>query len=413
MRSTAKAITHVCLLVTVLVAWSPIVVAQGGQSPIYYFGEYASHAVNPMSKVVFDGNRNLYGATTLGGTGCSSGCGTLYELTPQGEGTWVLSNYYDFKGGADGALPWAPVTIDTAGNIYGTTASDGSHGWGTVFELTSGQSGGSKFHVLYNFNKDDSVYGQLGIDKSGDVFGVTVYGKIFALIPGPNGWKYKVLTSLPGSLSPAVNAGLLVGKGGLYGTSVYGGTGICKDGFGNNLGCGFVFQVTEKNGVWTASVIYNFKGAPNDGAQPYGGLVSDAQGNRYSTTHFGGNGPCVLSPPGCGTLFKLSSSNGVWKDQILHHFVDGPTDGSLPTAEPIFDSFHELIGTADAGGTDGCGLIYKWAPSAPNWTIVSNFHYNDGCNPMSPLTFGSFGFLYGTSYVGGLFDLGTVFTLVR
>jgi hypothetical protein len=40
-------------------------------------------------------------------------------------GAWAQPKYkvlYDFKGGTDGAVPFDGVTIDQAGNLYGTTA---------------------------------------------------------------------------------------------------------------------------------------------------------------------------------------------------------------------------------------------------------------------------------------------------
>ncbi len=403
MGSTPKVFTQLCLLAAV-VAWSSTALAQGAQTPIYYFGNDASGGVNPWSKIIFDRNNNLYGTTPWGGVGCNgSGCGTVYELTPQSAGTWALTNYYDFTGGTDGSAPIAGVILDSHGNIYGTTTQGGLYGQGALFELTPGVGGSWIFKVLYNLS--DQVIGRLGIDNRGDLYGATLNGTIFALIPGLSGWTYKVIAQLL-PLPNGVSAGLLVGKDGvLYGTSYSGGIGTC---FGQNSGCGFVFQVTRKAGVWRASTIYDFKGAPSDGAGPNGELLSDSQGNLYSTTQAGGSGACS---GGCGTLFRLVRSNGVWKEQILHNFAGGTSDGMSPSSEPIFDGAHELIGTAENGGTANCGVIYKWSPSPPNWTIISNFLYSDGCGPYAPMTFDAYGFLYGTTSAGGVFNGGTVFTM--
>src|SRR5262249_8467539 len=144
---------------------------------------------------------------------------------------------------------------------------------------------------------------------------------IFGLRSTPTGWKYKILAFLPQTSN--LQAGLLIGKGGvLYGTASMGGSGIC-DSSGYNYGCGFVFQLTQSKGLWNMSVIYNFQGAPKDGASPYGEVVTDTQGNLYGTTMFGGSGPCAAFLNGCGTLFRLVRSNGTWKNEILHNFVGG------------------------------------------------------------------------------------------
>jgi uncharacterized repeat protein (TIGR03803 family) len=94
---------------------------------------------DPAFGVVFDSAGNLYGATYLGGHSnrkClyNQTCGVVFELTP-GSNKWNFHDVYRFKGGKDGANP-AEIILDTANNIYGTTAAGGVYGAGVVYEIT-------------------------------------------------------------------------------------------------------------------------------------------------------------------------------------------------------------------------------------------------------------------------------------
>jgi uncharacterized repeat protein (TIGR03803 family) len=88
----------------------------------------------PMSNLTLDAAGNLYGTTSGGGTGaCNSGCGTVFELKRTQDG-WKEEVLHHFVG-TDGESPGAGVIFDKAGNLYGTTTSGGSNGGGTVFKL--------------------------------------------------------------------------------------------------------------------------------------------------------------------------------------------------------------------------------------------------------------------------------------
>ncbi len=104
----------------------------------------------PAATLLMDSSGNLYGTTTAGGitAGCplgSGGCGTVFKLTPHGS-AWTESILWAFTGGADGALPYAPVVSDSHGNLYGTAYNGGdlnstnpmcaAIGCGVVFKLT-------------------------------------------------------------------------------------------------------------------------------------------------------------------------------------------------------------------------------------------------------------------------------------
>jgi uncharacterized repeat protein (TIGR03803 family) len=148
----------------------------------------------------------LYGTTEEGGTGtggtgfaCSSGCGTVFSLTPPATpgGAWTETVLHDFAfTGGDGAVPEAGVVIGTSGVLYGTTAYGGASDAGTVFSLTPPASPGGAWTetVLHDFTGgSDGRYPEAGVamGKSGGLFGTTDLGgagtcncgTVFALKP--------------------------------------------------------------------------------------------------------------------------------------------------------------------------------------------------------------------------------------
>jgi uncharacterized repeat protein (TIGR03803 family) len=84
----------------------------------------------PTSGVIVNAG-NLYGATIGGG---ATGCGVVYELTPQPDGSWQYALLHSFLG-SDGCQPDANLTIGPDGNLYGTTATGGLGGAGVVFQI--------------------------------------------------------------------------------------------------------------------------------------------------------------------------------------------------------------------------------------------------------------------------------------
>jgi uncharacterized repeat protein (TIGR03803 family) len=142
---------------------------------------------NSIGGVVFDNAGNLYGATSGGGPGSG---GTVYELTPSG-GAWTLSLLYSFVSSGYLPGPYASLTMDTAGNLYGTTTKDGAHGLGSVFKLTP--SNGSWTETdLYDFasgSKGSVPYGSVLIDASGNLYGTASaggangYGVVWEITP--------------------------------------------------------------------------------------------------------------------------------------------------------------------------------------------------------------------------------------
>jgi uncharacterized repeat protein (TIGR03803 family) len=157
-------------------------------------GSSCSDGGFPVAQLIFDKAGNLYGTTQYGGAFIScgatnGGCGTVFELTPNSDGSWTETVLYAFLGGSDGGIPVGGVLFDKAGNLYGTTSMGGgskqcgSAGCGTIFELTPSSGGGWSETVLYSFclhstNCDDGAEPQAGLilDPAGNLYGTTIYG---------------------------------------------------------------------------------------------------------------------------------------------------------------------------------------------------------------------------------------------
>jgi uncharacterized repeat protein (TIGR03803 family) len=149
---------------------------------------------NPDSVLLFDSRGNLYGTTDNGGSSetCDGGCGTIFELSPQ-DGGWtetVLYNFCALDDCTDGLLPSrGPLVRDSAGNLYGTTDFGGTSrncnggGCGVVFKLDRA----GKESVLHSFtNRADgaSPYAGLTIDSAGKLYGAVLFGGDFNCKPG-------------------------------------------------------------------------------------------------------------------------------------------------------------------------------------------------------------------------------------
>ena len=127
---------------------------------------------DPLSRPILDQQGNLYG-TTSRGPGDQSG-GTVYQLGASG-GTYSVLTALPALPGTNG--PVAALTMDAAGNLYGTSQQGGSNGYGSVFKLT--YSGGSWIYTdLHDFNQQDGAYpyGSVALDAQGNLYGTTYSG---------------------------------------------------------------------------------------------------------------------------------------------------------------------------------------------------------------------------------------------
>ena len=377
----------------------------------------------PASNLVRDAAGNLYGTTWQGGskncTGAFTGCGIVFKLTPTSTG-WSYSVLYVFKGGHDGANPIGNLTFDSAGNIYGTTQNGGDptclkgDGCGTVFELSPLSGGGWKERVLHVFNGSDGA-GPIGgviLDSVGNLYGTTSSDSA-------NYGFGTVFELTPGAQRQWTETTLYAFQANIHGSDgAYPYGDLVFDKAGNLYGTtqmggtafnGTVFKLTYSNGSWKESILYNFSGG-GDGGMPLGGLIFDTAGNLYGTTQGGG--------AGYGTVFELTPSHGSWVETVLLTFTNA--DGAYPEGDLVFDAAGNLFGTAANGGKAGCGptcgSVFELTPnSGGGWTEKVLYKFTggkDGAIPLSTLMLDSAGNLYGTAFVGGNKYDGVVFKIV-
>jgi uncharacterized repeat protein (TIGR03803 family) len=245
----------------------------------------------PTGNLLLDSAGNLYGVTQDGG---ANGWGSVFELTPSGSG-WTESILYAFQGQNDGGAPYSGLIMDSAGNLYGTTAAAGANRQGVVFELKSSGGGWSE-QVLYTFqggNDGGQPVAGLIFDSAGNLYGATASwgsgggGTVFKLASSGGSWTYSVLTSLTGSDGPVASL-TMDSHGTLYGTTF----------MDDSFGYGSVFKLTPSGGGWTYADLHDFTGG-TDGGYPGGGVVLDSAGNLYGTAVTGGTN-------GLGVLYEIT-----------------------------------------------------------------------------------------------------------
>ena len=248
---------------------------------------------NPQGTLAMDAQGNVYGTTVNGG---AHGKGTVFKLSPAG----VETVLYSFEDAPDGANPGAGVIMDGEGNLYGTTTYGGSQNTGIVFEVTLV---GAET-VLYRFCQQGGCAdgglpaGRLIMDAQGNLYGTASafgeygWGAVFKVTPGGEESVLYSFKDVPGDGAYPDGGVVMDARGNLYGTTTYGGA---------NFFYGTVFELSPDN---TETVLYSFcatNGCP-DGSIPQA-LVLDAQGDLYGTTYEGGSANCYL---GCGVVFKMT-----------------------------------------------------------------------------------------------------------
>jgi uncharacterized repeat protein (TIGR03803 family) len=233
----------------------------------------------PYGGLTLSTDGNFYGTSSAGG---ANGFGTIFKITPTG----ALTTLHSFTG-SDGETPYAPPVQGKNGSYYGVTFN------GTAYSITS--SGTFK---LLNPSIPGYTYVPLILASDGNFYGTTASG-------GTTGYGTVFRMSATGTVKIVYNFDITHGEydydpvvqgsdGFLYGPIPAGGSFPSA--------AGVVFKLSTGGAI---TVLHEFDAnGLTDGDKPYSGLVAATDGNFYGATSSGNpNG----STPN-GALFKITKS---------------------------------------------------------------------------------------------------------
>jgi uncharacterized repeat protein (TIGR03803 family) len=337
----------------------------GWTEQVLYSFTAGTDGSGPKSTLAIDPSGNLFGVTMAGGTGsCPGGCGTVFELSNTGSG-WTRTTVYSFSGGGDGRSPSGSLLLDAAGNLYGVTAQGGAHTFGVVYKISPTSTGWHQ-SVLYSFPGPTITipWSTLAMDAGGNLYGTTLRGgshgrgSVFELSPPSlhSWWTFQTIHSFdgPDGTQPTLDALIIDAAGNLYGSTSSGGNATSAN--------GTVYRLSPTSGGhFNETVLHSFSTGSNGGL-PEGGLAFDPSGNLWGTTStYGGT-----SGNGFGTVFELTPvAGGHWSFATVYSFV-ASGDAAVPLAKLVFDSAGNGYGTSEFGGTtaDQEGTVFEISPLA-------------------------------------------------
>jgi uncharacterized repeat protein (TIGR03803 family) len=352
----------------------------------------------------------------------NNNCSTIYKIAADGT-TTIFHNFAETPTliNADGLQPTS-LLQGTDGNFYGTCASGGSFGYGTIFKIAPNGT----FTLLYDFpgtaattttnsnptvgespvglveGTDGNLYGIASLGISSNIDGDTGPGLFFKIKTGGDFTPVHIFSLYSVVQATGVDEGL-------YPTSIVQGQGgnfYVTMTNGQNAGPGAIDRVTPDG---TVTVVFNFAADGSQGNAPMGPLAQGSDGSLYGVTASG-----LPTPDWTGYAFKLTPGGSL---QILHHFT-ARADGGLPTGDLLLASDGNLYGTTLFGGdlssancalSMGCGTAFQLTTSgvlttlhnfeggiATSTILVDNPNV-DGANPQVPLVQAAGGTFYGVT----------------
>jgi uncharacterized repeat protein (TIGR03803 family) len=339
--------------------------------------------------VTIDQAGNVYGTTARG---------LVYKLAAKA-GNWIFSPLYTLTDGG----PSTPVTIGPEGSLYG--AADGGT-CGQVFRLRPPPTAcltalcSWSYDELYRFAQgDDGCFPNSPpvFDKAGNLYGMTYsggannYGTVYELTPSADGWSERVIYSLPKKYWGTFPYGLIMGTdGNLYGIATSG------------PGFSWIFQLAPSGNDWVEKDIYQYQGTSD-----LIDLAQDSAGNLYAKSG--------------GSVFMLSPSDGGWIYQVIFTLqLDDQLywkldqDLSIDAADNLYVTAHNesgCRGSRCAASPDDTymGVIFKRPPAGD--FQVFGWIWGDFSSARGQLAADAGGNLYGTTWGCGKYGDGTVWRL--
>jgi hypothetical protein len=376
MRLLSASIRLVAVLLMVGFSMSP------ARSQLVVFG-LGDSGTRPYAGVTIDSAGNLYGTCYSGG---AYKYGQVWELDTSGK----YQDLHDFGSGTDGSSPYAGVTIDSAGDLYGTCTLGGLSNNGMIWEIDAS----GNYHDFHDFGGGTSGSNPsagVTVDSAGNLYGTCGgglygYGMVWEIDTSGN---YHDFYDFGGGTNGAgPSAVTFDSAGNLYGTCSGGGT----------YSGGMLWEIDTSGNYHD---LHDF-GSGTDGSPPYTGVTIDSAGNMYGTTFYGGTNDY-------GMVWELDASKNYYD---LHDF-GSLTDGSNPEAGVSIDSAGNLYGTCAAGnrfGFEPFGNVWEIDTSG-NYNQLIVFGGNGGTAPYGGVTIDPAGNLCGTCHYGGYNDNGEVWGL--
>jgi uncharacterized repeat protein (TIGR03803 family) len=295
---------------------------------------------------------------------------------------------------------------------------------------------------------DGKLYGSTDCKKDRSKNKIVFSGIVYRI--DPSTWVLEPMYRFSVPDDPGHNADgacpvapLSIGADGLlYGTTQFGGL----------AGSGTLFRFDPARNTFTALHSFGTDGDQLAGAHPLGAPVPDGHGNLYGATHsgeiykwdgssiaivYGFKGVSLYGSPIFGADGKLygSTYNGGAHNRGIVYSLDPATKDfrdiydfepytftgngdNTPVQSLFLASNGDLYGTTEFGGLSGNGLM--WKVSGGVFAVLHNFSsYGpgftnaDGGQPISTLTEGADGMIYGTTFYGGTFGAGTIFRIAK
>ena len=375
-----------------------------GFGVLHNFAGFGVDGALPQAALLQAGDGWLYGSTQYGG---SNNCGTIFKVSTNGLG---YSGVHDFSG-PDGQAPYGKLLQGLDGALYGTTYQGGISNLGTIFKINPDGNGHT---VLHGFTKTrvgspyDGFNPKAGLVQAldGTLYGTTEsgggsaknqFGTVFKINPDGSGMAIVASftsTGWPYGHNPRCEL-VLSGDG----TTLFGTTST-------SLGGGGIVFIVNTDGS-NFNPLHGFDTSGNGGTYPSGGVVQDSEGNLFGVTSQGGSN-------GVGIVFKVVPSPLPTYSEfdMLYSFTPSGGDANYPLGKLVQDSNGIIYGVASAGGTNGCGALFKINPDGSGYSILKTYSGPDGKSPRA-IMLNTDGLLYGTTAGGGISNCGTVFKTSR
>jgi uncharacterized repeat protein (TIGR03803 family) len=331
----------------------------------------------------------------------SAGLSGAIRVCAQQPQPTLVTVLHDLAGPPDGTNIYAPLFVGHDNVLYGASGQGGTN-----------DSNGIGFGTIFKINRDGTGYGVLHSFSEADqaAFGFQQPGA--TVIQGADGALYGTTTG--GTNYPYGTVFKLATDGSSYSvlhsfTNTDGDPHSLMqagDGLLYGAGANAIFRLDTNGNNY--AVLHEFASNDDDGADALGKLIKGTDGALYGTCRDGNNASVSNL---YGNVFKINTDGSGYT--ILHTFKPDGVDGREPYAGVIQGSDGALYGTSYIGGTNDFGTVFKLNTDGTGYQLLHTFQANgaDGDQPDGTLLEGLDNLLYGTTAVGGTNNAGTIFEM--